>query len=261
MKKVALITGASAGIGRGIALEMGKAGYDVCLHCFTDPAKAEESCEKIRSFGQKAVAIKADLSMPGQIDHLFGEFGKHFERLDVYVNNAGLTVNGGLMDVGEEEFDKLNAVDWKACFFGTQKACKLMIESGVQGNVVIISSNQAHMAFFTSAAYGPVKAAVKRFTEHAAMEMAVYGIRVNAIAPGYVDTGNPRLGQKEPTYGGIPLRRWATPEEIGGIVLFLQSQAAASITGHEIVADGGAWIVPGRDHGMDQYRISKGLKP
>ena len=117
-----------------------------------------------------------------------------------------------------------------------------MVEQKMAGHILLITSNQAHMVYPDGSMYGSVKAALSHFTKCAAVELAKHGIRVNAISPGYTDTGDPRMGEKESTYSAIPMRRWCTPKEIGKAVVFLDSVWSKSITGTELLIDGGGCL-------------------
>jgi NAD(P)-dependent dehydrogenase (short-subunit alcohol dehydrogenase family) len=239
MNKSALVTGAGMGIGRGIALELARAGYDVAIHYNNSKARAEKVAEEIRALGQRSVTIQADLSKPNQIQGVVDKAVDELGKLDIYVNNAGITKKCPMPDMTEDFFDELLAVDLKSAYF-VQQVANSMAKARIRGSVIIISSNHAFLQFADCSCYGIMKAGLVKLARHAAMEYAKYGIRVNVIAPGWTDTGEPRLGEKEATWYKIPLKRWCTPEEIGKAVLFLSSEWAASITGTCLVMDGGA---------------------
>jgi NAD(P)-dependent dehydrogenase (short-subunit alcohol dehydrogenase family) len=240
MGKSALVTGAGMGIGRGIALELGKAGYDVAVHYNASTARAEQVVEEIKGLGKQALAIQGDLSKPGgarqTVEKALAEFG----RLDVYVNNAGITKKCPMPEMTEAFFDELYSVNLRSAYFGVQAAANAMAQAGTKGSVAIIASNHAFLQFGDCSCYGILKAALVKMGRHAAIEYARHGIRVNVIAPGWTDTGEARLGSKEDTYYKIPLKRWCTIEEVGKAVVFLCSDTAASITGSCLVMDGGA---------------------
>lgn len=258
--KVALVTGASQGIGKGIALELAKAGYDIALHCSSNIEGSRVTGREIEGMGRRCEVIQSDLSVYEGIVALFDAFDRAFDRIDLLVNNAGITVGGSMMDMDIDTFDLVSGVDWRGGFFCTQFAAKRMIKKDIQGSIVLLTSNQSTMVFGGSAVYGSVKAALKKFCQHAALELSAYGIRVNAIAPGYTDTGNPRMGEKEPTYNAIPAARWVTPQELGKMVLYLVSPEAASLTGMEMIIDGGAHLVCGAG-GMTHLRErAKGIR-
>lgn len=242
MSRTALVTGAGTGIGRAIALTLAKAGYDVALHCNGSHGGAESAAAEIRAFGRHAEVYQADLGDIAAIGGLFEAFRRDFPKLDLFVNNAGITLLAPFLEMTPEDFDRNCAVDFRAPYFCMQEASRMMAKAG-GGNIVVIASNNAHCHFARASAYGSMKTGLVKMAEHVALEMSRFGIRCNSIAPGWTDTGAARLDAKESTYYKIPLRRWVQPEEIGQAVLFLDSPAAASITGACIVMDGGARLL------------------
>ena len=242
MSRTALVTGAGTGIGRAIALELGKAGYDVALHCNGSREGAEGAADEIRRLGRKAAVLRHDLCEIAEIDAMFKAFAAEFGRLDLFVNNAGITLLAPFLEMTPEAFEKNYAVDFRAPYFCMQAAAKMMIPQG-EGNIVVIASNNAFCQFARASAYGSLKTGLVKMVRHVALEMSKYHVRCNAIAPGWTDTGAARLDEKETTYYKIPLRRWVQPAEIGQTVLFLDSPAAASVTGACLVMDGGAQLL------------------
>lgn len=241
--KTSLVTGAGTGIGRAIALELAKAGYAVGLHCNSSTAGAEGAAEEIRAAGGVARVYQADLSDVAAIAAMFARFRDDFGRLDLFVNNAGITLLAPFLEMTPEDFDKNCAVDFRAPYFCCQAAARMMKDQKSAGNIVIIASNNAYCRFARASAYGSMKTGLVKMAQHIALEMSKYGIRCNSISPGWTDTKAARLAEKETTYYKIPLRRWVQPEEVGKTVLFLDSPAAASITGADIVMDGGARLL------------------
>lgn len=253
MHKTALVTGAGTGIGKAIALELAKAGYDVGIHCNASTTGAEEVASSIRTLGRRAEVYSADLSDITALRKVFADFKNDFGHLCLFVNNAGITILAPFLETTPEEFDKNLAVDFRAPYFCCQEAAKLMKEQEASGNIVIIASNNAYCRFARASAYGSMKTGLVKMTQHIALEMSKYGIRCNSISPGWTDTKAARLDEKETTYYKIPLHRWVQPEEVGKTVLFLDSPAAASITGADIVMDGGARLLSdkGEKYGFD----------
>lgn len=243
MSRTALVTGAGTGIGRAIALELGKAGYDVALHCNGSRKGAEGAADEIRRLGRKAAVLRHDLCEIAEIDAMFKAFAAEFGRLDLFVNNAGITLLAPFLEMTPEDFDKNCAVDFRAPYFCCQAAARMMKDQNGAGNIVIIASNNAYCRFARASAYGSMKTGLVKMAQHIALEMSKHGIRCNSISPGWTDTKAARLAEKETTYYKIPLRRWVQPEEVGKTVLFLDSPAAASITGADIVMDGGARLL------------------
>lgn len=243
MSKTAFVTGGGTGIGRGIAIGLAKAGYDVAFSYCGSISGKDEVLSEIKKCSRRGIAIKTDISNISEIDKMFGIFESEFSSLDLFVNNAGITEKSDFLSTTPELFDKICGVDLRGAFFCIQNAARLMVKNKTKGNIVLISSNNAIAHFADVSVYATMKAAAGKMTEHAAIELAKYGIRVNAIAPGWTDTGSERLDSKEDTYYKIPLKKWTTPEEIAETVIFLDSDGAASITGTTIVIDNGAVLV------------------
>lgn len=241
-KKTAIVTGAGTGIGEGIAMALGSAGYAVAVHYNTSAQGAEETCRLIRQAGGTAFPIQADLRKKEGVDALFSQALEQLGGLDLYVNNSGITRKSDFLETTEALFDEMVDVDLKSAYFCVQAAAKAMVHRGTKGSILIITSNNGLQQRPNLSVYGSLKAALIKMTRHAAMELAKYGIRVNCIAPGWTETPRTMLLEKESTYGTIPLKRWCRPEEIGQMVLFLASEWAASITGNCLVADGGAML-------------------
>lgn len=250
VRKTAFVTGGGTGIGKGIAVSLAKSGYDVAISYRGSEEGANDTLERIRHFGRKAAAIRADVSKKSDIDNMFSEFANHFERLDLFVNNAGITLKSSFIETSEEIFDTVCSVDFKGAFFCMQNAAKFMIDKNIKGSIVLISSNNAKAHFADVSVYGSVKAAAQKMAEHAAIELAKYGIRVNTVAPGWTDTGSSRLDDKESTYYKIPLKKWASVDEVADAVKYLASHSARSVTGVTLTVDNGALLVSDK---MERY--------
>lgn len=239
----AFVTGGSSGIGRAIALHLAKIGYDVAISYRSDETAAHEAVTEIEKMGRKGMAVYADLNYPSQIPIMFETYRKEFGTLDVFVNNAGVTRKASFLETTQELFDNICNVDYKSAYFCIQNAAKIMVEDQIKGSIVLISSNNAKAHFADVSVYASVKLAAIKMAEHAAIELARYGIRVNSIAPGWTDTGSARLDRKEETYYKVPLQKWAASEEIAKAVEYLSSEAASSITGITLTIDNGALLV------------------
>lgn len=240
-RKVALVTGSSRGIGRATAVAFARAGYDLCINYLSSKGEALEVCEEIRAMGRQALAVQADVgSLPdlqALIAHTVGMLGG----IDVLVNNAGITEYLPFLECTEALWERISNTDWKGAFFATQYAAREMIRLGRKGVVVNITSIHQRSNFPIANVYGPTKAALTKFTEHAALELAPYGIRVVAIAPGCTKI---REGEDETPRGKqlksrIPLGRYASCEEIAKAVVWIASEDAAYITGTSLTIDGG----------------------
>lgn len=243
INKVAFVTGGGSGIGKIIAKKFAQDGYDVALSYAGSYDGACEVKKYAENLGRKCEVYKADLGKYSEIISLFEKFENDFGRIDVLVNNAGITDKSPFLETTEEIFDSICNVDFKGSYFCTQQTAKIMRKNGIEGSIIVISSNNASKHFANVSVYGAVKAAEEKFAEHAAIELAKYKIRVNIIAPGWTDTGAKRLGNKEDSFYKIPLQKWAEPSEIADAVIYLSSDSAKSITGSKLTIDNGASLV------------------
>ncbi|MDR1970449.1 MAG: SDR family oxidoreductase [Treponema sp.] len=246
-EKVALVTGAGSGLGRGLARVLINSGYHIGIHTGSNEERARIlAAELAKESGRRAEVLVSDFSKPGGAEKLFESFRKTYDRLDIFVNNAGVTMGTRILNMTEELWDTINNINWRNAFFCVKEAAKLMIEREIHGTMVLISSNQ-HNSIGGNVPYALVKDSLVKLTQHAAMQFARHGIRVNCIAPGWVNTGEKRMeGWFERSVNEIPLHRWVEPEEIGRWVLFLDGPDAASLTGQTIELDGGVRLMTGR---------------
>ena len=244
MSKTAMVTGAADGIGKGIAIELAKNGYDLMIHSGRSEAGAKELAERLSAeYGIRAFGMGEDLLNPGAPARIFREFDSHFDHIDLFVNNAGVTEGAPFLEMTEETFDRVVGIDLKGAFFCTQEAAKRMAEKEIRGNIVIIASNLREYIMPNMAVYGPVKAAAARLAKHEAIELAPYGIRVNAIAPGYVDSTERMQPYKESSKRNIPLKKWASVEQVAKLLLHIVSEDGGFFTGSVITMDGGATLM------------------
>lgn len=240
--KRALITGAAKGIGRQIAVSMAKAGYDIAVNYRSDEKAAREVCRIARDSGVQAFPVYADMAVLADVRAMFDQVFEQFGAVDVLVNNAGISSEVYFLDATEEMFDHMTAVDWKGVYFSSQIAAKRMIECGVKGVIINIASNQVDGCWPRATIYGPTKAAVAKFTRNAAMELSLKGIRMVAVAPGYTDVGWEPGDIRLEAAARLPLKRFATTEEIAQAVIYLASESADYITGTMLTIDGGATL-------------------
>lgn len=241
-EKVALVTGASRGIGKAIALVLAESGYHLAVNYRSGKREAEEVCEAARHFGVQAYAFYADVGNLKELTQMYEQIDKVFSKIDLVVNNAGSSSEVYFLDATEEMFDQMNATDWKSVFFSSQLAAKRMIQAGVQGVIINISSNQVEGCWPRASIYAPTKAAVSKFTKNAAMELVPYGIRMVAVAPGYTDVGWEPEDHRYEAAKRLPMKRFATTREIAECVKYLASSQASYITGTTVVIDGGATL-------------------
>ena len=261
MVKVALVTGGSKGIGRAVALNLAEAGYDVGINYHSHAQDAEETKKKILDMGRRAEVYRADVGKVDQIRSMFAKFTEDFGPIDLLVNNAGVSMFAPLVDASEELWDMVNFIDWKGTYFCTQEAARLMIAHHTNGVIINLSSNQKDSCWPTASIYGPVKAAIAKFTEHAALELARYGIRVLAIAPGYTDVGWPTENPVHEAKEKIPCKRFATPEEIARVIRHLVSDDFSYMTGSCLTIDGGATLAVVTETNLDTNWSSTALTP
>lgn len=249
-RKTALVTGAGRGIGRAIAIELAKNGYDVGVNYFHSRERAMEVCRIIGECGGKAVPICADVSDFQQLNQMFDSFFEEFPSIDLLVNNAGISKFYPFLEVTEEQWEEITRTDWKGAFFCTQRAAQNMISQNKSGVIINISSNHADGCWPNANIYAPTKAALTKFGRNAAMELAPYGIRVITAAPGYTDVGWDKSDPIHRAAPKIPLKRFAQPEEIARIIAFLASDACAYMTGNCVTIDGGSLlpILPENDY-------------
>ena len=241
--KWALVTGAARGIGRGIALELAHAGCNIIVNDYAAQTAAEETLDLIRKTGVEAKMLLADVASGSAVDALF----KQVNELDILVNNAGVQTWKPLLDVQEEEWDAVIATNLKGCFLCTQHAARLMRDRRTGGRIINIGSGCNRIGFPRLSAYTASKGGIETFTKVAAAEMGKYGITVNCVAPGAIETERTRLeaGDYAATWAAAtPLGRVGTPQDVGRAVVFLASPQADFISGQTLGVDGGLFSKP-----------------
>ncbi len=240
--RVVLVTGASKGIGKATALAFVAEGDTVIVNYNSDAKGAKEVCDKAIELGLECMMVQANLSKMEEIKGMFDQIYERFPSIDVLVNNAGVSHEKYFFDITEEDFDFMNALDWKGTYFCAQYAAKNMVEHKKKGLIINVSSNQAVGCWPRATVYAPVKAAVSKFTQNAAMELAPHGIRMVGIAPGYTDVGWAADSHLHEAKKLLPLQSFGTPEDIGASIVFLASPAAKYMTGSVLTIDGGATL-------------------
>ena len=241
-RRTALITGAAKGIGRQIALEMARAGYNIVVNYRSDKPAAEEVCRQAQEWGVEALPVYGDMAVVEDIRKMYGEALEVFDHLDVVVNNAGISSEVYFLEATEEMFDRMTSIDWKGLYFSSQIAALHMVEKGVRGVIINVSSNQVDGCWPRATIYAPTKAAVSKFTKNAAMELSQKGIRMVAIAPGYTDVGWEPGDIRLEAAARLPFKRFASTTEIAKGILYLASEDADYITGTTLTIDGGATL-------------------
>ena len=251
--KVALVTGAASGIGRACALALSEAGAHVIV-ADIDAKGAEAVAEAIQSSQRKALAVQADVGDLGQIDRMVRQAVEAFGRIDIAVNNAGVTRRADIMDLTEADWDRIHRVNAKGVFFCLQRVAREMIGQGGGGRIINTASIAGKgYAGTSNAAYAASKGAVISLTKTAAQQLAKYDINVNSVCPGVTRSAlsDANLAVRAQQEGvsleemerrraeAIPLKRANDPEDIAAMVVFLASPGARNITGQNFNVDGG----------------------
>ncbi|GIP05600.1 SDR family oxidoreductase [Paenibacillus lautus] len=238
--KVAIVTGASRGIGREIAERLAENGAKVVVNYASSPAKAEEVVGLIKQGGGEARAIQADISQVAEVERLFRETIEAYGGIDILVNNAGIMTTKPIAAMTEEDFDQQFAINVKGTYFAIQQAFHHM-NSG--GRIINFSTSVAGQMFPTYSVYAGTKGAVEQFTRQLAKEFGPKGITINAVAPGPVNTELFTVGKSEEQIAGIvkmnAFGRLGEPDDIAGVVLFLASEESKWITGQTLRVNGG----------------------
>lgn len=239
--RVVLVTGGSRGIGEAISLAFGKNGDAVAVNYNSNREKAESVVSKIKGSGSEAIAIKADVSKIDEVSVMVDTVVEKYGRLDVLVNNAGMAKGGLLMLLGDKDWDNVIDINLKGVFNCCKAVSRQMIAQK-KGAIINVSSLSGITGLSGQSDYSAAKGGVIAFTKAIAKELAQFGILVNAVAPGIIDTemiGDIPDTVKERFLEAIPLKRFGSPEEIAGVVKFLASPEASYITGETIVISGG----------------------
>lgn len=250
--KVAIVTGAGQGIGRVIALRLAQEGADVAI-ADLNPKTAAQTAEEIRQLGRRSVVVTVNLAQVSQISPMVGQVVKDLGRVDILVNNAGVVQIKPLLDVTEEEWDRVVDVNMKGLFFCLQAAARQMVTQGAGGRIINMSSVSGRGGRPDSSHYAASKMAVISITRSAALALAKYNILVNALCPGIVPTTMwDQIDEERAQLFGyapgtarqrlvemVPLKRVADPSEIAATVAFLASPDGSYITGQAINVDGG----------------------
>ncbi|HEX2296435.1 MAG TPA: SDR family NAD(P)-dependent oxidoreductase [Actinomycetota bacterium] len=242
--RVALVTGASRGIGRAIALGLAAAGADVALASRSE-GDLESVAKEIADLGRRSLVVPTDVGDRGQIERMVRRCTEELGGLDVLVNNAGgFNFLSPLVDVRPEGWDKILNLNLSSVFHATQLAARHMLASG-RGSIVNIASAAGRQGVPLLSSYSAAKAGVTLLTQAAAKELAESNVRVNAVAPGFVATQLTEAATSDPATlemleARIPMRRLGRAEEIVGAAIFLASDAASYVTGTTLVVDGGA---------------------
>lgn len=239
--KIAMVTGASRGIGRSIALALAAAGATVVVNYRSQAEAAEAVVAEITAAGGQASAIQADVASSDDVEQLFKTVLERYGSIDILVNNAGITRDTLLLRMKEDDFDSVINTNLRGPYLCTKAVLRPMTKARA-GRIINISSVVGLMGNAGQANYAAAKAGIIGFTKSTAREMASRNITVNAVAPGYIDTeltGVLSDSVRESILASIPLGRLGTPEDVANLVCFLASDAASYITGQTFTVDGG----------------------
>lgn len=241
--KVAIVTGASRGLGRGMACALAEAGADVVGVGVSD---SSATAEAVQAAGGRYLAIQADLTRQDCIGDIVGGALAEFGRIDILVNNAGTIKRNDILDFTRADWDEVMDLNLKTLFFLSQAVARQFVAQGDGGRIINIASMLSFQGGTRVASYTASKSGVRGLTMLMANELAGRGITANAIAPGYMATDNTEALRNDAQRNSeilarIPAGRWGIPEDLAGAVVFLASDAAAYVNGHTLAVDGG-WL-------------------
>lgn len=244
--KAALITGSSRSIGRALALGFAREGADVAVNYRSDEAAARSVAAEIEAIGRRAVAVRADTSSKKDADRLVQAAADRFGRLDILVNNAAILKRTPFLEIEEEEWDEIMAVNLKGYFLCAQAAARIMVEQG-SGVIINMSSASEQLAGINLTHYCCAKGGVRLLTRQLALELAPYGIRANGVAPGLIETDLNRTDLADSEFreyrlSMIPLGVIGTPDDVVGAAVFLASDESRLATGTTVFIDAGQTI-------------------
>lgn len=237
--KVAIVTGASAGLGKSMALGLARAGADVAV-CARTVEKIEAAAAEIRTTGARALAVATDVRDAGQIDHMLEKTLEAFGKVDILVNNAGGHFEKTPLELSERGWDAVIKENLTSVFLFSQAVAKIM-RNQKRGSIINNSSVAGLGSYSINASYGAAKAGIISLTKTLAKELAPYNVRVNVIAPGLMatETVKPFYNSRSEMLSKVPMGRYGEPEEMVGPAVFLASDASSYVTGSTIVVDGG----------------------
>lgn len=240
-RKTVFVTGASRGIGKEVALKYAENGYDVIINYVSDKTDVEALEKEFKEKGADTLILKADVSNPEEVQNVVDKAIEKFGKIDVLVNNAGITRDNLLMRMTEEEFDKVLEINLKGTFLVTKAVTKYMMKKR-SGSIINLSSVVGVAGNAGQCNYSASKAGIIGFTKSIAKELASRNIRANAVAPGFIETDMTAVlsdSVKESIHNQIPLKRMGKAKEVAELIYFLGSEKSSYITGQVINIDGG----------------------
>jgi len=241
--KVAIVTGASRGLGKAMAIGLAEAGADLALVASTS---TDSAARAITALGRKSCCIQADLLRSDSVAKIVEATVRELGRIDILVNNAGIIRRASILEFSEKDWDEVIQINQRSLFFLSQAVAKRMVEQGEGGKIINVASMLSFQGGIRVGAYTASKSAVMGLTRIMANELAPHGINVNAIAPGYMETDNTAalradIKRNAEILARIPAGRWGAPEELQGAIVFLASAASNYMHGYTLAIDGG-WL-------------------
>ncbi|MGB3328598.1 MAG: SDR family oxidoreductase [Thermomicrobiales bacterium] len=245
--KVALVTGSDSGIGQGIARAFAESGADVVVTWRSDRAGAEQTAQMVADAGRTPLVVQVDVGDAESVEAAFAALDARFGRLDIMVNNAGISARGAVHDLAIDDWSRVMNVNLNGTFRCSQLAARRMLAQGDGGRIINITSVHQEACSGTGAAYNASKAAIRNLTRTQAIELGPHGITVNVIAPGMIVTPMNQRAIDDPDYLAwaseqIPARRAGYPADIANMAVFLASDVASYCTGSTFFVDGG-WML------------------
>jgi NAD(P)-dependent dehydrogenase (short-subunit alcohol dehydrogenase family) len=242
--KVALITGASRGIGRGIAEVFAEEGADVAVNYASSAGKAEDVAAWVRAKGRRAMTVQADVASRVQVEAMFEKVWKELGPIDILINNAGIETITPFLELTDEQWTRLTDVNLRGCWLCSQVFCRRALGEGRKGNIVHLGSVQSAKSLPGRTHYAPTKLGLEALTRNMSVEVAPQGIRVNCVHPGLIETDMTDWVMKDPeilpqVLAQISLGRAGQPREVGTVVAFFASDEAQYVTGQSLLVEGG----------------------
>ncbi len=242
--KTAVITGGGGHLGSAMAAALAAEGWDIVITYLEDPSECAAALDAVRALGRRADGIQCDAGVKADVDRLYEGLRDRIGAPGLLVNNAGVQTWSPLLDLAEADWDRVIRTNLKGCFLNTQAAARLMVAAGRPGRIVNIGSGCNRTPFANLVDYTASKGGIEMLTKVAAVELGPYGIAVNGVAPGSIETERTRA--EAPNYARdwseiTPLRRIGTPQDVADAVCFLASDKAGFITGQTLLVDGGVF--------------------
>ena len=244
LSKSAVVTGGNDGLGREMVLALGRLGWDVAFNYLTGDEQAQSLVATMEAKGRRALALRSDVGIKADVDAFYDALDRWGGTPDLLVNNAGVQTWSSLLDLAEEDWDRVIRTNLKGCFLHTQAAARRMVAAGTGGAIVNLGSGCNRLAFPRLVDYTASKGGIEQLTKAAALELGPHGIRVNCVAPGAIETDRTRA--EAPDYAGqwsplTPLRRVGMPQDVAAAVVWLAGPDSSFVSGQTLYVDGGVF--------------------